>query len=56
MLPSSSEARPWQVPLEVQIKNPSSQRARSYEPSRTGILAYAIAKMDGVGGRKGWQW
>ncbi|KDQ25770.1 hypothetical protein PLEOSDRAFT_1046330 [Pleurotus ostreatus PC15] len=21
-----------------------------------GILAYAIAKMDGIGGRKGWQW
>jgi len=22
----------------------------------TGILAYAIGKMDGVGGRKGWEW
>lgn len=22
----------------------------------SGILAYAIGKMDGIGGRKGWQW
>jgi hypothetical protein len=23
---------------------------------RAGILAYAIGKMDGIGGRRGWQW
>lgn len=26
------------------------------DSSNAGILAYAIGKMDGVGGRKGWEW
>jgi hypothetical protein len=50
------EEQPWQAPLEV---DPILSRIRiniHYETSPKGILAYAIAKMDGVGGRKGWQW
>jgi hypothetical protein len=29
---------------------------RSGPISYLGILAFAIGKMDGVGGRKGWEW
>ena len=28
----------------------------TFQPTISGILAYAIGKMNGIGGRKGWEW
>ncbi len=51
--PSSLVVRPWLGRLEVSF---ASVKYEGLMSSLTGILAFALGKMDGVGGRRGWAW
>ncbi|KAG6906618.1 hypothetical protein DXG01_012936 [Tephrocybe rancida] len=50
----SSEVLHWQVHLEV--SHIPRQKRTLVLLRLPGILAYAIGKMEGVGGKKGWEW
>jgi hypothetical protein len=53
-LPSSLEGQHWRA-LSV-VSDGASFSFPNNNKFRVGILAYAIGKMNGTGGRRGWQW
>ncbi|KAI9738788.1 MAG: hypothetical protein M1834_008295 [Cirrosporium novae-zelandiae] len=46
----------WYVRTEVQIRQAAFYSGASIAGAFSGLLAYAIAKMDGVAGQAGWRW
>ena len=46
----------WYVRSEAQLRQAMFFSAASVAGAFSGILAYGIAKMDGVGGYEGWRW
>lgn len=46
----------WYVRTEAQFRQAMFFSAASVAGAFSGLLAYAIAKMDGVGGYSGWRW
>lgn len=46
----------WYVREEMQFRQALFFSAASVAGAFSGLLAYAIAKMDGVGGYAGWRW
>lgn len=52
--PFSLEVLHWRALLEV--RSLFNATDIGFPKWYSGILAFAIGKMDGIGGRKGWQW
>lgn len=46
----------WYCRHEIQIRTALFFSAASIAGAFSGLLAFAIAKMDGVGGLEGWRW
>lgn len=46
----------WYCRHEIQLRQALFFSAASIAGAFSGLLAYAIAKMDGVGGLEGWRW
>lgn len=46
----------WYHPKELQTRIALFYMASALSGAFSGLLAFAIAKMDGVGGKSGWAW
>lgn len=46
----------WYMPNETQVRIALFYSASALSGAFSGLLAFAIAKMDGVAGLEGWRW
>ncbi|OBT73139.1 hypothetical protein VF21_08929 [Pseudogymnoascus sp. 05NY08] len=46
----------WYPPAKVQLRMSAMYASSALSGAFSGLLAYAIAKMNGVGGYEGWRW